>query len=77
MILLERKKIQGPSDFLSENQLIGPQKWIDFLKNPKTLGTTTLPGIKVSANQRPVCGNMTIYWPLIVGFINTIYLSQK
>ena len=26
----------------------------------KTLGTTSVPGVKVSANQRPVFGHMTI-----------------
>ena len=26
------KKVRGPSDFLSENQLMGPQEWIDVKK---------------------------------------------
>ena len=54
------KKVRGQSDFLSENQLMGPQEWIDVKKNRKTLGTTPVPGVKVSANQRPVFGHMTI-----------------
>ena len=39
----------------------GTQEWIDFLKKyHKTLGTTPVPEVKVSAYQRAVFGHMTI-----------------
>ena len=42
----------------------------------KTLGTTSVPGVKVSANQRPVFGHMTIEW-YIVSLIYTHIWTDK
>ena len=44
-------------------------------KNQKTLDTIPVPGVKVSANERPLFCHTTIYWSLIGGFIDT-HISQ-
>ena len=70
-----QKKVRGPSDFLSDNQSIGPQEWIYVKKIKRPLAPPQHLGFKVSANQRPVFHHMTIYWSLIGGFIDT-HISQ-
>ena len=40
---------------------MGPQEWSDGGKCFRTLGTTSVPGAKVSDNQRPVFCTLTIF----------------
>ena len=39
---------------------MGPQEWSDGGKCFRTLGTTSVPGAKVSDNQRPIFCTLTI-----------------